>query len=193
MGLGGAKHAGSGTVFGILALCRERAWLAPVLYLAWLVSQPSPNRLLLASLHLPLVPSASSQLEELLPNRLCEYLYTLSEVFSAFYTECKVRLHGGGWVRAGEVVRVKRPLTGCGRCCSSAAIAADPQPAALPDKHVLRRAAGGGQRRGGQPAHALRGHGHGHAPVLQPAGHHAPVQDLSTLSPQAGEACRRAM
>lgn len=29
-------------------------------------------------------------LEELTPNRLTDYLYTLSETFSNFYTECKV-------------------------------------------------------------------------------------------------------
>jgi arginyl-tRNA synthetase len=29
-------------------------------------------------------------LEELLPNRITEYLYALSEIFNGFYTECKV-------------------------------------------------------------------------------------------------------
>ena len=29
-------------------------------------------------------------LDELMPNRLCEYLYNLSEAFNGFYTECKV-------------------------------------------------------------------------------------------------------
>lgn len=28
--------------------------------------------------------------EELMPNRLTEYLYNLSEAFNSFYTECKV-------------------------------------------------------------------------------------------------------
>jgi len=27
---------------------------------------------------------------ELMPNRLCEYLYDLSEAFNGFYTECQV-------------------------------------------------------------------------------------------------------
>jgi arginyl-tRNA synthetase len=29
-------------------------------------------------------------LEELTPNRLTDYLYSLSEAFTAFYTDCKV-------------------------------------------------------------------------------------------------------
>jgi arginyl-tRNA synthetase len=30
-------------------------------------------------------------LDELMPNRLTDYLYGVSEAFNAFYTECKVR------------------------------------------------------------------------------------------------------
>lgn len=42
-------------------------------------------------LSLPQFPEAvEDMLEELMPNRLTDYLYTLSETFSSFYTECKV-------------------------------------------------------------------------------------------------------
>ena len=43
------------------------------------------------ALHLAKFPEAvEDTLEELLPNRITEYLYTLSETFNGFYTECKV-------------------------------------------------------------------------------------------------------
>lgn len=29
-------------------------------------------------------------MNELMPNRICEYLYDLSEAFNGFYTECQV-------------------------------------------------------------------------------------------------------
>lgn len=39
----------------------------------------------------PQFPEAiEDMLEELMPNRLTDYLYNLSETFSGFYTECKV-------------------------------------------------------------------------------------------------------
>jgi arginyl-tRNA synthetase len=34
--------------------------------------------------------TVEDMLDELMPNRLTEYLYTLSEAFNGFYTECKV-------------------------------------------------------------------------------------------------------
>eukprot|EP00892_Ulva_mutabilis_P000069 jgi/Ulvmu1/10062/UM006_0009.1 len=43
------------------------------------------------ALHLAKFPEAvEDTLEELMPNRLTEYLYSLSEAFNSFYTECKV-------------------------------------------------------------------------------------------------------
>eukprot|EP00877_Chromochloris_zofingiensis_P000175 jgi/Chrzof1/10158/Cz04g31040.t1 len=43
------------------------------------------------ALHLAKFPEAiEDMLEELMPNRLTEYLYNLSEVFNTFYQECKV-------------------------------------------------------------------------------------------------------
>ena len=34
---------------------------------------------------------------DLAPNRLTEYIYELANLFSSFYTECKVRLLQGLW------------------------------------------------------------------------------------------------
>lgn len=43
------------------------------------------------ALHLAKFPEAvEDTLEELLPNRITEYLYNLSECYNGFYTECKV-------------------------------------------------------------------------------------------------------
>ena len=37
--------------------------------------------------------AVETALEELMPNRLTDYLYDLSDKFNSFYTECKVGLH----------------------------------------------------------------------------------------------------
>ena len=43
------------------------------------------------ALHIARFPEAVEDcLAELLPNRLTEYLYALSEAFNSFYTECQV-------------------------------------------------------------------------------------------------------
>ena len=42
-------------------------------------------------MHLAKFPEAvEDSLDELMPNRITEYLYSLSEAFNSFYTECKV-------------------------------------------------------------------------------------------------------
>lgn len=43
------------------------------------------------ALHLAKFPEAvEDTLDELMPNRITEYLYGVSEAFNSFYTECKV-------------------------------------------------------------------------------------------------------
>ena len=43
------------------------------------------------ALHIAKFPEAiEDTLTDLLPNRITEYLYNLSELFNSFYTECKV-------------------------------------------------------------------------------------------------------
>lgn len=43
------------------------------------------------ALHLARFPEVvEDMLNDLMPNRITEYLYTLSETFNGFYTECKV-------------------------------------------------------------------------------------------------------
>eukprot|EP00878_Enallax_costatus_P002829 GHUV01003021.1.p1 GENE.GHUV01003021.1~~GHUV01003021.1.p1 ORF type:complete len:672 (+),score=213.86 GHUV01003021.1:232-2016(+) len=52
------------------------------------VEHPKERELAMALVKFP--EALEDMLEELMPNRLTDYLYTLSETFSSFYTECKV-------------------------------------------------------------------------------------------------------
>ena len=46
------------------------------------------------ALHIVRFPEAlEDSLAELLPNRITDYLYELSDRFNSFYVECKVYLH----------------------------------------------------------------------------------------------------
>lgn len=52
------------------------------------IEHPRERELALTLVKFP--EAIEDMLEELMPNRITEYLYSLSEVFTSFYTECKV-------------------------------------------------------------------------------------------------------
>ena len=110
---------------------------------------------------------------DLAPNRLTEYIYELANLFTSFYTECKVRLLPGLWpgLLLHPVAR------------RASAMAMRPKYITVHRMMRLRTAFGAGVwkcARGLQAA-ALRSHRSGHAPVLDPAGHQAAVPDMRAV------------
>ncbi len=75
---------------------RLQEMLAVLAFKVNLVVEPAPQQVKLPSLRFLQVvrfPEAlENALDELMPNRLTEYLYDLSDTFTGFYTECKVGL-----------------------------------------------------------------------------------------------------